>query len=558
MWRFCLLFTLLLITCFCFGEEEPDWRWFTNMQASDRCKLQSSVIDSSGNMYVAGTFNNNMYSDVDTLTGVSYTDDPFIAKVDDVGNCLWLKRLPQVNHQFSTSNTYKLVLDSDQNIIGVNSFVLETTRPTFDIGLFKVSSDGDSLWMKKISGDVPSVSHLAFYNDKIYIFANAFSPISYNNQTLPGSNFYSELMIVTDTNGNYLRSDEFTGGYIIGSSGIFNGSITFFGRFNYDFSVGNVSVTNCPYNQKYTIEYNETTGWHNIQLLNFEGNSNCIIKDMIIRGSDKVISGTFRDSIVFNTDTLFAENQYQWESILIPENFVAVLDSTGTWTYACKVGSDHGNTIEEMKMNEDGAIYFTGCFWDSSATSATSVISISQLSETSSLTCGSYITRLNPDNTWDWMKILDMSSDPNMEFQLNSYNEIIIACSFTGDAQFDNHVENGGHSIVIGKLSNQIVKVDPNVNKYESLKLANYPNPFNPETTIEFSLNKKCNVELTIYNMKGQKVRTLVSGTEEEGLNKVIWKGDDSTGHKVGSGVYFYKLDIDCRTEAVKKCVMLK
>ena len=86
----------------------------------------------------------------------------------------------------------------------------------------------------------------------------------------------------------------------------------------------------------------------------------------------------------------------------------------------------------------------------------------------------------------------------------------------------------------------------------------NYPNPFNPETTIPFSIPKESKVELTVYNIKGQKVKTIAKDVFEKGFHKLIWNGKDTNGKSVSSGVYFYKLNIDGKTCAIKKCLLLK
>ncbi len=70
----------------------------------------------------------------------------------------------------------------------------------------------------------------------------------------------------------------------------------------------------------------------------------------------------------------------------------------------------------------------------------------------------------------------------------------------------------------------------------------NYPNPFNSETTIEYDLPKKADVELIVFNILGQKVKTLVNKTEKAGTHKVVWDGKDKFGRKAGSSFYFYYL----------------
>lgn len=85
----------------------------------------------------------------------------------------------------------------------------------------------------------------------------------------------------------------------------------------------------------------------------------------------------------------------------------------------------------------------------------------------------------------------------------------------------------------------------------------NYPNPFNPETNISFSLPADQEIELSIYNLKGQLVRHLISGQFTSGENSVTWDGTDNEGKNVGSGLYLYKLKTSDQ-EFSKKMLLLK
>jgi len=85
----------------------------------------------------------------------------------------------------------------------------------------------------------------------------------------------------------------------------------------------------------------------------------------------------------------------------------------------------------------------------------------------------------------------------------------------------------------------------------------NYPNPFNPNTTIEYYLPKNCKVTLSIYNILGQKVKTLVRGYQKAGYREVAWDGKDNNGREVASGIYFYRLETEDYIQT-KKMVLIK
>jgi hypothetical protein len=87
--------------------------------------------------------------------------------------------------------------------------------------------------------------------------------------------------------------------------------------------------------------------------------------------------------------------------------------------------------------------------------------------------------------------------------------------------------------------------------------LPNYPNPFNPETYIEYTLPADCQVTLAVYNILGQKVKTLINEHQSAGLKSVRWDGKDDSGNQVSAGVYFYSIKADNFTQT-KKMILLK
>ncbi len=84
----------------------------------------------------------------------------------------------------------------------------------------------------------------------------------------------------------------------------------------------------------------------------------------------------------------------------------------------------------------------------------------------------------------------------------------------------------------------------------------NYPNPFNSFTTISFDLPRDFDVKLVIYNILGQKVKTLVDGRQLAGSQKVIWDGKDNSGREVASGIYFYRIQAGSFVKTAKMTLL--
>jgi len=85
----------------------------------------------------------------------------------------------------------------------------------------------------------------------------------------------------------------------------------------------------------------------------------------------------------------------------------------------------------------------------------------------------------------------------------------------------------------------------------------NYPNPFNPSTHFEFTISKRSNVKIDIYDALGQLILTLVEGTMEGGNHRISWNGTSSSGTRVPSGTYFYRLITDGASQT-KKMIFLQ
>ncbi|RLC50281.1 MAG: hypothetical protein DRH79_07845, partial [Candidatus Cloacimonadota bacterium] len=89
----------------------------------------------------------------------------------------------------------------------------------------------------------------------------------------------------------------------------------------------------------------------------------------------------------------------------------------------------------------------------------------------------------------------------------------------------------------------------------------NYPNPFNPETTISFSLNPEDaeDAELIIFNSKGQKIKTFhINSSTLQSIYSITWNGTDNSNRSVSSGVYFYKMRAGARYTNTRKMILLK
>ena len=124
---------------------------------------------------------------------------------------------------------------------------------------------------------------------------------------------------------------------------------------------------------------------------------------------------------------------------------------------------------------------------------------------------------------------------------------------FTGTAQSDVYSANSGYwnqvaDFITGVFNQQIENLPKEFRLYQ-----NYPNPFNPLTTIKYALPKASAIELSIFNLLGQKVALLSSASKPAGIYTITWDASS-----FASGVYFYRLEINSSIIKTRRLVVLK
>jgi len=116
------------------------------------------------------------------------------------------------------------------------------------------------------------------------------------------------------------------------------------------------------------------------------------------------------------------------------------------------------------------------------------------------------------------------------------------------------------YSLYMQKVSTDIfTSIDDDVETTPTpfKSLGNYPNPFNPETKIAFNMKYASNVKIDIYNVKGQKVKTLIDEFMDKGNHNILWNGVDNKNNPVSSGIYLYKISTE-EHSATHKMLLLK
>jgi len=252
------------------------------------------------------------------------------------------------------------------------------------------------------------------------------------------------------------------------------------------------------------------------------------------------------------------------------------------------------NTIKFTKQNEQGMV---ACVWSSSLNaklyneSQADYPELSPYQNVPEIFISLYPVQVNGEDRWSDPIELNSVVTPD----LHPANNIIIPewvypgdyIEYTGVTDDANHYKKGKLHLMFfddntwgsGSITNPIGQNDGGKVMYANidfawapqpytgigdpvapapkLTLSNYPNPFNPTTTIAFDLVKSGSVKLNIYNIRGQKVKSVLNENMQVGHHTISWNGTSEDGSQVASGVYFSRLENGGKT-IINKMVLLK
>ncbi|MDP8202335.1 MAG: T9SS type A sorting domain-containing protein [Candidatus Tenebribacter burtonii] len=233
------------------------------------------------------------------------------------------------------------------------------------------------------------------------------------------------------------------------------------------------------------------------------------------------------------------------------------MDPDGNWEWATKAGGFDSERDYGITIDDNGNSYITGFFQNTTFFGSYTLISsgynFNDIFAAKMDTNGNWLWA-NQAGGSEWLAGNDIAIDIN--------GEIYLTGIFENSTIFGSHslVSNGSSEIFVAKLginTSLDSEISPN-----NITLINYPNPFNPSTEIRFQASdcsKDESVEIEIYNIKGQKIRTFqINSLTDQPINSVVWNGDNENNNPVSSGIYFYKLKTGDKALATKKCLLLK
>ena len=170
-------------------------------------------------------------------------------------------------------------------------------------------------------------------------------------------------------------------------------------------------------------------------------------------------------------------------------------------------------------------------------------------------------SHINSVSNWTEDNSAPVCADP-VPFQVwedwGAYQRDLFITDFNGELVYRENITSGipdsleNFIISLNQLSISESIIPKAISLYQ-----NFPNPFNPATNIKYQINKPDNIKLTVYNLKGEVIRNLISKNEKAGFNVISWNGKDNYGAKVSSGTYIYTIKTPEFSDS-KKMILLK
>ena len=557
-----LLFLIVQIITISVTAQTPDWQWVAQAGGTGNDTGNDIAIDNYGNIYITGYFRETVIFGSDSLTCIG-EQDIFVAKLDTNGNWEWATQaggtgwdggnsivIDNYGNSYVTGYFSETAIFSSDSLSSTGSSL--TSVDAEDIFVAKLDTDGKWEWAVQAGGNEMDMSHGIAIDDScnIFITGRYYDSITFGQFYLSnygGENYCDAFVAKLSPTGdwlwvNHIGSVHDDSGSAITINGTGDAIVT--GSFEHYASFGSHILHSQGDDDIFVAKISTNGNWEWVTQAG--GESHDFGNDITIDDSNNIhLTGGFYIEASFGSDTITSMGEM--------DVFISKLDSDGNWLSVSHAGGweyDYGFAITTDALNDP---YITGWFDETALFGSFPLIG--------NMGKEIYVAKLDSGGSWEWaISAGSCGYDVGNGIALDNFSNIYLTGSFRYNSTFGSYelLSNGYSDIFVAKLDNP-VSVDDELPKPE-IMLSNYPNPFNPTTTISFETsNLHENARIDIYNLKGQKVKSfLINQFTNSPVHQIVWDGTDMDNQPVSSGVYFYKLIVDDKAVTTKKCLLLK
>ncbi len=532
------------------------------------------AVDGLGDVVVTGIFQGTVDFGGGNL-GSAGGNDIFVAKYDASGAHLW-------SHRFGSTSSDQgnaVAVDGSGNVVVAGYFFGTVnfgggnlvSAGIYDIFVAKYDAGGAHLWSRRFGGTSDDYGYGVAVDGSGNVVVTGYfaGTVDFGGGNLVSAGGADIFVAKYDVSGAHLWSHHFGGtgfdyGYAVAVDGSGNVVVTgyFVGTANFGGgnlgSAGSWDIFVAKYNASGAHQWSQRFGGTGVDYgdaVALDGSGNV------------VVTGYFAGTVNFGGGDLMSAGSY--------DIFVAKYDASGAHLWSQRFGSMSTDYGFGIAMDGVGNVVVTGTFEGAVDFGGGNLVSVGAqdifLAKYGEETVPVLISRFDAtarpggvDLTWE------LSSDEALEgFALyrgqGQAPSVVIA---TGDAQtthsyMDTSVEAGKtyqYELMIRTLNGDEFRspVATVTMPRAVITLAqNFPNPFNPQTTIEYTVSSLASVSIDIFDASGALVRRLDQGVREAGSYSAEWDGRDAANRSVGSGVYFYRL-AGVKSAETRKMVLVK
>jgi hypothetical protein len=530
----CLLATMVVGTAGAIGH-----RWSAPFGAAGDQVSTCVAMSGDGGVAMLGHFNGAVDFGGGSLVCSGPADATWLARFDAHGNHLWSRVLGDSVEL----GTNKLAIDGAGNTLvaleyrgSVDLGAGPVTATGFRDGLIaRYDAAGTLLWGRSFGGASAFVTVKAAGVDgagNLIVAGTYTGDIDFGGGAgLTYQAFTTNMFVVKfDTNGDHLWSRRLTGGLveITGVTGDAAGYTVVAGYHGSAFDFGGGALDAGPYDV-FVVRYSPTGSHVWSRSFGDPGTYQYAFDVATDAAGSVFITGHFNSTVDFGGGYLASAGGW--------DMFVAKFHQSGVHLWSRRFGDAGTQRAYSLAVDGNGAVTVAGHFF------GTVDFGGGALTADPLDFC---VFRLDGSGNHVWSHKLDLY---NLGMKNDKPYAIAAAVDSQGDAAFagaftesidcgggDLDASEGWDSFIVeyGALATGVTATTP-----RPLGLRAFPNPFNPQTTIAFTLNGNARVRLTVHDVRGRVVRTLADGDMAAGEHALQWDGRDDAGRTVASGVYF-------------------
>lgn len=510
---------------------------------------RSVATDESGNVIIAGFFRGTVNFGGSNLISVGGIDI-FVAKFNGAGVHQWSQRFGDASDQraFSVATG----LDASLFVTGYFSGTVNfggsdlTSVGSSDIFVVKLTSDGIHKWSQRF-GDASAQEAYSLATDESgqVIVTGAFDgTANFGGVNLTSAGAKDIFVAKFDEDGVHQWSKRFGDasdnvarsvatdpfGYVI-VAGDFFGTVDF----------GGGALTSAGFGDIFIVKF-DAAGVHQWSKRfgdSFGQNAHGVATNS---DSDAIITGALAGTVNFGGSDLTSAGGV--------DIFVAKFNSEGVHKWSRRYGDASNQTGHSVAADASGNAVVTGYFWGTTNFGGGDLVSGG--------TADIFIAKLDVDGLHEWSQGFgDVEPQVGYSVATDASGDVFATGDFVGTVSFGGgDLSSAGlEDIFLAKFSGIFSAIGETPQDAPSISV--YPNPFNPYTTIQFTIPWRGRVVVGVYDARGAHVTTLVDEDASAGAYSRAWDGTDADGERVGSGVYFARVRHASGTKSYKM-VLLK